>query len=253
VKLSDIPDFVAPRDSSPFVSGDESPLRSEILGDVVASCRARLALKGATLTGLMMACWIQAVSEAAATASGGQDDSVVSISCLVGLHSQLSRGLYTNGCGTVTVSGQGIPRILTEDETQGGARRDRHEHHRQFAAHLVDLASTCTEDMRRRIRRGEAISQGLSLCEGEFESSGCTPGTLELSNHGMYRTTDAISEVAMQQRFDGHDGVSVLMFSESHTGVMRLLANAGITYRREAIEALMERVLELWSVVARDD
>jgi hypothetical protein len=217
--LSDVPEFIAPHDSLCLPISGKSPLRGEIEGDVVASCRARLAPKQATVTGFMMACWIQAIAEVV-SASGIREhnDSIVSISCLVGLHSQLPTGLYTNGFGTVTVSGEGIRRSRDTDESQ-------------FAARLIDLASACTKDLRCRILRGEALCQGLSLCEGEFESSGCTPGTIELSNHGVYRTTGAIREVVMQQRFDGYDGVSVLMFSESHTGLLRLLANAGAMYR----------------------
>jgi hypothetical protein len=235
VRLSEIPYFLeTPRDDSTKTRA----LRRDILGSVVAKCHHRIHSRQATITGLMAACWMQAIHEAVLTNAGsttGDGTPVVTISCLVALHSQLPKGLYTNAFGTVTLAGESVP------QTESTSRQ-------QFADRIVDLAAECTRDLRCRIDRGEAANQSLSLCRGEFDSSGSTPGTIELSNHGVYRTSEAIHEVAMQQRFDGYDGVSVSMVSESHSQVMRLLANVGPMYSRLAIEGVMDRVVEIWSM-----
>jgi hypothetical protein len=237
VRLSEIPHFL---DSSRDDSTKNFTLRRDIPGSVVARCHHELHLKQATITGLMAACWIQAIHEAILANDGspeGDGTLVVTISCLVALHSQLPKGLYTNAFGTVTLAGEGVP------------HRENNKSQQHFVDRMIDLAAECTRDLRSRIHRGEAANQSLALCRGMFDS-GSTPGTIELSNHGVYRTSDAISEVAMQQRFDGYDGVSVLMVSESHRQVMRLLANVGPMYSRRAIESVMDRVVELWSLVS---
>jgi hypothetical protein len=237
VRLSEIPYFLeTQRDDSTKTCA----VRRDIPGSVVAKCHHRLHSRQATITGLMAACWIQAIHEAVLTNAGsttGDGTKGVTISCLVALHSQLPEGLYTNAFGTVTLAGESVP------QTEITSRQ-------QFADRIVDLAAECTRDLRCRIHRGEAANQSLSLCRGEFDSTGSTPGTIELSNHGVYRTSEAIHEVAMQQRFDGYDGVSVLMVSESHSQAMRLLANVGPMYSRGAIEGVMGRVVELWSLVS---
>jgi hypothetical protein len=94
--------------------------------------------------------------------------------------------------------------------------------------------------------------QSLALCQGEFDddTAASPPGTIELSNQGVYSTTACTRELALQQRFDGYDGISVSMVMESNSGVLRLTANAGAMFRRTAIEGLMNRVVELWHVVA---
>jgi hypothetical protein len=238
VRLSEIPYFL---DSSRDDSTKNFTLRRDIPGSVVARCHHELHLKQATITGLMAACWIQAIHEAILANDGlpeGDGTPVVTISCLVALHSQLPKGLYTNAFGTVTLAGEGV---LHKEDNQS---------QQSFVDRMIDLAAECTRDLRSRIHRGEAANQSLALCRGEFDSSGSTPGTIELSNHGVYRTSDAISEVAMQQGFDGYDGVSVSMVSESHSQVMRLLANVGPMYRRRAIESVIDRVVELWRLVS---
>lgn len=187
VRLSEIPYFLETQSDD---STRKCTIRRDIQGSVVARCHHRLHSEQATITGLMAACWIQAIHEAVITnadsmASGSTP--VVTISCLVALHSQLPKGLYTNAFGTVTLAGESVPQ--TESNLQ-----------QQFADRIIDLAAECTRDLRSRIQRGEAANQSLSLCRGEFESSGSTPGTIELSNHGVYRTSEAIREVAMQHR-----------------------------------------------------
>jgi hypothetical protein len=189
----------------------------------------------------MMACLIQAISEVAAASTGAAatatDPAVaVSISCLVGLGSQLSPALYTNAFGTVTVSGFGSLLLTTDGQ------------HHDLASFLVDLAESCTQDLQTRIQRGEALLQCLALCRGEFDNGG-PPVTLELSNHGMYHTTALTKELALQQRYDGYDGVSVSMVSESNSGKMRLTANAGAIFRHASMAGLLERVVELWYLV----
>jgi hypothetical protein len=64
VRLSEIPYFLeTPRDDSTKTHS----LRSDIPGSVVAKCHYRLHSKQATITGLMAACWMQAIHEAVLT------------------------------------------------------------------------------------------------------------------------------------------------------------------------------------------
>lgn len=236
-RLHEIPCFLETQTDE---ATKEFTLRRRIPGGVVAICHHQLHTQQATITGLMAACWIQAIHEVILANVGspaGDGTPVVSISCLVALHSQLPKGLHTNAFGTATLASESVRQT---DKTS----------RKVFVDRILDLAAECSRDLRSRIHRGEAANQSLSLCRGEFESSGSTPGTIELSNHGVYHTSEAIREVAMQQRFDGYDGVSVLMVSESHSQVMRLLANVGPMYSRRAVEGLMDRVVEIWSLIS---
>lgn len=242
LKVNEIPQFLAdtPSELSPTV-------RSDIDASTVTACRHRLQSE-ATLTGFMMACWVQAISEVSSrTDAITMTDAaapVVSISCLVEIRSQLPPALYTNAFGTVTVSGIG---------SSSNNKKQQQQDQDHLASFLVDLAKSCTEDLQTRIQRGEALLQSLALCQGEFDddtAASCPPGTIELSNHGVYNTTACTRELALEQRFDGYDGISVLMVTESNSGVLRLTANAGAMFRRAAIEGLMSRVVELWHVVA---
>jgi hypothetical protein len=152
--------------------------------------------------------------------------------------------LYTNAFGTVTVSGAGL--LLSNDKTD----QDQKNHY--LSSFMIDLAESCTQDLQTRIHRGEALIQSLALCRGEFDVAG-PPGTIELSNHGVYSTTECTRELALQQRFDGYDGITVSMVSESNTGMLRLSANAGDMFRHAAIVDLVDRVVDLWRVVAEKE
>ena len=112
--------------------------------------------------------------------------------------------------------------------------------------HVLDLAATATAQLRTRISRGEAHRQAMALASGRFEE-GAPPATLELSNHGVYREC---SELALAQRFDGYDGISVAVHSEHPSGSMRLCASAGANIAAVGLERLMFRATELFGLVA---
>jgi hypothetical protein len=160
VRLSEIPYFLeTQRDDSTKTRA----LRRDILGNVIAKCHHRLHSRQATITGLMAACWIQAIHEAVLNNLGsttGDGTPVVTVSCLVALHSQLLKGLFTNAFGTGTLAGESVPQTDSESTSQ-----------QQSADRIIDLAAECTRDLRCRIDRGEAASQGLALRNGEFDLS----------------------------------------------------------------------------------
>ena len=96
--------------------------------------------------------------------------------------------------------------------------------------------------------------QSLVPCQGESNWIALTahlpPATIELSNHGVYNTTPCTCELALQQRFDGYDGISVSMVTERDSGVLRVMVNAGSMFCRDAIKDLLNRVVEFWHIVA---
>jgi hypothetical protein len=265
IKLNDIPGFI--RDDS---NDDPTIIRVSISSSVVSCCRQNL-LPGTTVTGLMMASFIQAISEAttisyskveahiskefnAPTVSESSPRSSspkgnfgrVSVSCLVDLRSDLTSGnFYTNAFGTVTVVGCGI-QSTTVDEKDNKKRPSWNQS-------FLELAQSCTRDMQQRIQRGEALQQCIELCQGNFENDNNLPITMELSNQGIYQTTPWIQEIALGQRFDGYDGMSVLMASESNSGTLRLLINVGNMFRSTAIQDVINRVIEIWHQVANSD
>ena len=244
LKLNEMPPLLAITPSESSVT-----VRTDIDASTVTACHHRLQSK-ATLTGFMMACWIQAISEVAsrsdsstvtnaAAAAAASTEPVVSISCLVDIRSQLPPNLlYTNAFGTVTVSAVG----LSSDNN-----RNQHD----LANGLMNLAELCTNDLQRRIQRGEARLQSLVSCQGESHwIANLPPATIELSNHGVYNTTPCTCELALQQRFDGYDGVSISMVTERNSGVLRVMVNAGSIFCHDAIKDLLNRVVEFWHIVA---
>ncbi|OLP97316.1 hypothetical protein AK812_SmicGene20356 [Symbiodinium microadriaticum] len=122
---------------------------------------------------------------------------------------------------------QAIATVTTAAEVRRGAGR-------------LSLAKAASEDIRRRVARGEAHRQARLATSGKFDQ--CPPpGTVELSNlgtplgRGMFPVTG--HELLLDQRFDGFEGLrlggvfveilSILAHTEGTGGPLRLLASVG--------------------------
>jgi hypothetical protein len=80
---------------------------------------------------------------------------------------------------------------------------------------LLFLAERLTSQLQRRIRRGEAHRSALALTAGNFGGSS-PPATVELSNLGVCPVPTPGTELFTAQRFDGYDGVSCMVHSETY-------------------------------------
>ena len=108
------------------------------------------------------------------------------------------------------------------------------------AAHTLRLAAAMTQDLRRRIERGEAHRHALALTKGEFDQ-GAPEATIELSNHGQYPTLCEGQSVLLGQRFDDYEGTSISAHSEAHSGHLHLCASVGKGLNASLVEAIMHR------------
>ena len=192
-----------------------------------------------TLGGLWMACFAQAVGEAylkeGRTSASTIPSCCVSVSMQVDLRPSLTKSLPCNdrllaqAFGNVTVAAVVSP---LQDESLAPSR-------------MQALARTMAGDMKRRIDRGEAHSASVALTEGRFDE-GPPPATIEISNHGVYSTNEGWG-LLLSQRFDGYQGMSVVLHSESFSGDMHVCASAGGNLCPAATSALVTRAVSLFT------
>jgi hypothetical protein len=188
---------------------DGCNMRLDVLPSVVSNAITASREHQASITGLWVACLAQAAAEIYFKRHSKQQ-CCISVSVLVDMRPHLPPGtLVAQAFGTVTV---GVLVCQENDESSLSSLILRH-------------ASAATADIRARISRGEAHRSAIALCEGKFDE-GPPAATIELSNHGVYQIPEGTCEkLLLAQRFDGYDGISVSIHSESASGVMRLCAS----------------------------
>eukprot|EP00656_Telonema_subtile_P035054 TRINITY_DN39067_c0_g1_i1.p1 TRINITY_DN39067_c0_g1~~TRINITY_DN39067_c0_g1_i1.p1 ORF type:complete len:159 (-),score=26.88 TRINITY_DN39067_c0_g1_i1:59-535(-) len=122
---------------------------------------------------------------------------------------------------------------------------------RELSQQLLLRAGAMTADLRHRIGRGEAHRQSQALASGQFDQ-GAPAATVEISNHGVYQTAPGAC-VALGQRFDGYEGLSVLVHSESDSGMLWLSASVGPELGQAAVLRMLERAAALIELCGRHD
>ncbi|CAE7519741.1 unnamed protein product [Symbiodinium sp. CCMP2592] len=142
------------------------------------------------------------------------------------------------GCRATLV--QAIATVTTAAEVRRGAKRQD----------LLSLAQAATEDIRRRVARGEAHRQARLATAGKFDQ-GPSPGTVELSNLGKFPVTG--HELLLDQRFDGYEGLSILAHTEGSGGPLRLLASVGDGVDGWAVSEVLACGLRQLAVLAGTD
>jgi len=189
---------------------------------VVERVKAVLRAKRATLTGLMISCLQSAIFECLPTTSG-----CASVSVLVDLRPCISETNISQAFGTVSV----------------GAVRGFNR------AALIEAAAAATADLRQRVARGEAHRSARDMTSGRFS---LPEATIELSNHGIY-SVPKDADLLLSQRFDGYEGVSVLMHTDSGTGSLKLVTSAGDDLDGDRVQELViERAVAAFSSVVDD-
>lgn len=207
-----------------------------IASDIIKKCRNTRDSSSFTVTGLLVACLVQALSEAYREGREApvNERTSIAVSVLVDLRPYLPpEHSPLQAFGTVTV---GLPIAAAVDGIE-------------LQRYLIDTAVEASAQIRKRIERGEAHRQALLFWRGEFES-GQPPATVELSNHGVYQTTPG-SEVALDQRFDGYEGISISAHSESTSGTLRMCASAGDSTDTHRLGEVLRRLVFFCSTVAQ--
>ena len=117
---------------------------------------------------------------------------------------------------------------------------------------MLSLSKNLTDDIRRRIDRGEAHRSSIALSRGSW-CTGPPSATIELSSHGIYNV-QAGCEVFLAQRFDGYDGISIVVHSDKAgndtLGPMRVLGSIGCKINHEYASELIQRAVFLVSAIA---
>lgn len=104
---------------------------------------------------------------------------------------------------------------------------------------IWDLSLTLTRQLKSRVERGEAHRNALALTSGKFDQSG-PAATLELSNLGVCQLPRN-AKLFTSQRFDGYDGVSCMIHSESSTGCMQWNVSVGEGLDVDMIQRVFQR------------
>mmetsp|Transcript_45377 Transcript_45377/g.82914 ORF Transcript_45377/g.82914 Transcript_45377/m.82914 type:complete len:424 (-) Transcript_45377:103-1374(-) len=178
----------------------------------------------ATATGLWTASLLRAVAGMHFSKVPDAEQCVASVSILVDLRESLDPNVagpadIAQALATVTV-GSSIAKSSLD------------------SFDILSEAAAMTKDMRLRIQRGEAHRQAMLMGAGKFEE-GPPPATIELSNLGIFTIADCSTSLHFSQRFDGYEGISILLHSESESGTMRLLGSLGSGVPSEDASALL--------------
>lgn len=202
-------DVLCSEHTSTYTSRASVDIREDIPFETVSAVRTELRKLGGTLTGLWVFCLQEAIEKVYHETNEG-DACCVSVSVLVDLRPFLPQNAFPpQAFGTVT-----IPRLV---------RR----HGERITGDIVRQGAVeMSREIRRRVDRGEAHRAALALCEGRFQESGPGEATVELSNHGVYNVGHD-GQVWATQRYDSYNGCSVVLFSESNSGRMRMIASYG--------------------------
>jgi hypothetical protein len=133
-----------------------------------------------------------------------------------------------------------------------------------YSGPLLRHAERLTSQLKQRIRRGEAHRSALALANGNFEAAS-PPATLELSNLGVCSVPTSTIKIFTAQRFDGYDGVSCMVHSETspslpssnHTNIMartimRWCVSTGDGLNADGlVERIFSRVVDQLEVIAK--
>mmetsp|Transcript_21218 Transcript_21218/g.39608 ORF Transcript_21218/g.39608 Transcript_21218/m.39608 type:complete len:496 (-) Transcript_21218:884-2371(-) len=193
----------------------------------------------------------------------------IGISMLVDLRPQLKQQqqqqeidvqVLPQAFGTVTLM-ESTDRLTMSTRSDDTAENDTVTEHKHDGHHMIlALATELTQQLRRRIERGEALRTGVALASGQFENAG-PPATLEVSNLGVCRLPKG-AKLYTAQRFDGYDGVSCMIHSESYSndnddtasavaGCMRWNVSVGQGLDGEVIQRVFTRAAALCEQIAK--
>jgi len=116
--------------------------------------------------------------------------------------------------------------------------------------HVLQAADCLTKQLREKILRGEAHRAALAVTNGEYEKAGPT-ATFELSNLGVCEIPMG-AELFTSQRFDGYDGVSCLVHSESPSeGSFRWNVSVGTGLDSNLVERVFANAVKIFRHIAK--
>ena len=104
---------------------------------------------------------------------------------------------------------------------------------------IWDLSLSLTRQLKSRVEQGEAHRNALALTSGKFDQTGPS-ATLELSNLGVCQLPRN-AKLFTSQRFDGYNGVTCMIHSESSTGCMRWNVSIGEGLDADMIQRVFQR------------
>lgn len=216
--------------------GGES-FRLELSGEDMASLRKALKAKakGATMSGVFAA----VIMHSLAKEYTGEAPRDVGVSMLVDLrphlgHNEWEGAQIPQAHGTVTLI-DSCNNNLTSTECGDSEAR--------LVNFIIHKALEMTLQLRTRIERGEAHRSALALTAGQFGEAG-PPATIEMSNLGVCNIPKG-SKLYTAQRFDGYDGVSCLVHSESDTGRLQWSVSVGEGLDSELVQRVFVHAIEL--------
>ena len=206
----------------------------ELSGDTINRLRALLKIRtqgSATISGFLAGVILQSLAQE----YDHSNPKALALSMLVDLrpHITLAKGVDVGEIpqlhGSVTIS-ESTDRLL---ETGADSKPNNRNHS------LWDLSLSLTHQLKRRIERGEAHRNTLALTSGKFDQAGPS-ATVELSNLGVCQLPEG-AKMFTSQRFDGYDGVSCMVHSESSTGCMRWNVSVGEGLDADMIQQVFQR------------
>lgn len=207
---------------------DHDDVRCTISAKTLSTIKEMTKTKGSTISGFLVTLLMASLA-AEYIDQGHRQERDVGISVLVDLRSYLNTAHkeINQAIGTVTVS---LPAI----ETFSGWSQNNQQ--------WFVVANQVTSQLRARVERGEAHRCAVALCSGHFEAAS-PEATMELSNLGVCRFSSSLaSRLHVSQRFDGYDGASCMIHTESASGVLRWTTSYGNNQCKKTIQRIMGRV-----------
>lgn len=191
-----------------------------------------------TLTGVWMASLFWALSESYFRSHSDASCCCLGISVLVDLRPTLEPQQQTvlQIQSTVTV-GRQVDASEIVDSTN-------------VTEWLWRVAKESKVDLTKRVERGEAHRQAMALSQGNKNEACPLEATIELSNHGIYQLPEEISAVEVSQRYDGYQGFSIIVHSESNSKILKGTASYGSNIDHVSTVSLMNRVQALFQLMS---
>lgn len=228
--------------SEPPCKGDGSSFRLELSGNDMALLRKILKAKGATMSGLLVAVMMHSLSKEYT----GEAPRDVAVSMLVDLRPHLGRASHDEQIpqahGTVTLL-DSINNNNNDLRTRDCGDDDDDDEASLLHKIILQKSLEMTRQLRTRIERGEAHRAALALTAGQFGDAGPS-ATIEMSNLGVCKIPEG-TKMYTAQRFDGYDGVSCMVHSESDTGRMQWNVSVGEGLDAKLVERVLVRAMEL--------
>jgi len=184
-------------------------------GDAVRAAQRALRGRGATITGLWVACLQQALAELYLADRPAASSCCVSVSVLADL-----RGSAFKARTDPRDVPQAFGSVALGATTGAVEEADR-------GAHVLMLAAVASEQLRSRMARGEAHRSARALAGGKAFAPDFTgpAATIELGNQVVFSIPESF-EVALAQRRFADEGVSVAVHSEQ-SGKLVITASSG--------------------------